>query len=74
MAMTFDDRGRLWVLMAPTYPHILPGQKPNDKLVILEDTDGDGRADKLTVFADGLYLPMGFELATAASTSRSSRT
>ena len=62
MAMTFDDRGRLWVLTSPTYPHILPGDKPKDKLVILDDTDGDGRADRLTVFADGLYLPMGFEL------------
>ena len=62
LAMTFDDRGRLWVLTSPTYPHVLPGQKPDDKLVVLEDTNGDGRADTLTVFADGLYLPMGFEL------------
>ena len=62
LAMAFDDRGRLWVLTSPTYPHVLPGAAPKDKLVILEDTNRDGRADKLTVFADGLYLPMGFEL------------
>ncbi len=62
LAMTFDARGRLWVLTSPTYPHLLPGQSPRDKLVILEDTNTDGRADTLTVFADGLYQPMGFEL------------
>jgi glucose/arabinose dehydrogenase/azurin len=62
LAMTFDDRGRLWALVSPTYPHLVPGQKPDDKLIILEDKDRDGRADTLTVFADGLYLPTGFEL------------
>jgi glucose/arabinose dehydrogenase/azurin len=62
LAMTFDPQGRLWVLTSPTYPHYFPGEPPDDKLVILEDTNGDGRADKLTVFADGLYVPMGFEL------------
>ena len=62
LAMTFDTRGRLWVLTSPTYPHVLPGVPPHDKLVILDDSDRDGRADKLTVFADGLYIPTGFEL------------
>ena len=62
LAMTFDTRGRLWVLTSPTYPHVLPGVPPHDKLVILEDVNQDGRADKLTVFADGLYIPTGFEL------------
>jgi azurin len=62
VAMTFDTRGRLWVLTAPTYPHYLPGRPPKDKLIILEDTDRDGRADTSTVFADGLYIPTGFEL------------
>ncbi|MBL9211153.1 MAG: c-type cytochrome [Opitutaceae bacterium] len=62
--MSFDNRGRLWVATMPTYPHWKPGDpKPNDKLIILEDTDGDGRADKQTVFADGLHLPIGFEIA-----------
>ena len=62
LAMTFDARGRLWVLTSPTYPHLLPGRSPGDKLVILEDVDGDGRADTSRIFADDLYVPMGFEL------------
>lgn len=62
VAMTFDAQGRLWVSSIPTYPHQEPGVAPDDKLIILEDTDGDGRADKHTVFADGLYQPVGFEL------------
>jgi mono/diheme cytochrome c family protein/glucose/arabinose dehydrogenase len=62
--MSFDNQGRLWVAVMPTYPHWKPGDAPpNDKLLILEDTDGDGRADKQTVFADGLHLPIGFEIA-----------
>ncbi|MBL9169065.1 MAG: c-type cytochrome [Verrucomicrobiales bacterium] len=62
--MSFDNRGRLWVAVMPSYPHWKPGDpKPNDKLLILEDTDHDGRADKQTVFAQGLHLPIGFELA-----------
>ena len=62
LAIAFDTRGRLWVLTSPTYPHYLPGVRPNDKLIILEDLNRDGRADKSTIFADGLYQPMGFEL------------
>ena len=62
VAMTFDARGRLWVITMPAYPHQEPGIDPDDKLIILEDTDGDGRADKHTVFADRLYQPVGFEL------------
>jgi mono/diheme cytochrome c family protein len=62
--MSFDNRGRLWVSVMPSYPHWRPGDpRPNDKLLIFEDTDGDGRADKQTVFAEGLHLPTGFELA-----------
>lgn len=62
--LSFDNKGRLWVALLPTYPHWKPGDpKPNDKLLILEDTNADGRADKRTVFADGLHLPVGFELA-----------
>lgn len=62
--LTFDNEGRLWVATMPSYPHYQPGdEKPDDKLIILEDTDGDGKADKQTVFADGLHLPVGFELA-----------
>jgi len=64
MQMSFDNRGRLWVATMPTYPAYRPGDPlPNDKILIYEDTDGDGRADKETVFADNLQLPIGFEFA-----------
>ena len=52
--IAFDARGRLWAVTMPSFPHTVPGLKPDDKIVILEDTDHDGKADKLTVFADGL--------------------
>ncbi|HEX8676214.1 MAG TPA: PVC-type heme-binding CxxCH protein, partial [Segetibacter sp.] len=62
--LSFDNKGRLWLTTMPTYPAWKPGdKKPNDKIIILEDTNGDGKADKQTVFADGLYIPVGFELA-----------
>ncbi len=62
--MTFDNKGRLWVSTLPSYPHYKPGDsKPNDKILILEDTNGDGKADKQIVFADKLHLPIGFEIA-----------
>jgi len=61
--MRFDSRGRLWVSCSTTYPHVYPGQEPADKIVILEDTDQDGRADKSVIFADDLHLPISFELA-----------
>lgn len=64
MQMSFDNKGRLWVATMPSYPHYKPGDaKPNDKIIILEDTNGDGKADKHTVFADHLHLPVGFEIA-----------
>ena len=62
--MSFDNRGRLWVAVMPSYPHWRPGDpRPNDKLIILEDTDKDGKADQQTTWADGLHLPTGFEFA-----------
>ena len=61
--MSFDSRGRLWVACWPTYPHWKPKEEMNDKLLILEDTDGDGKADKKIVFAGGLHCPTGFEFA-----------
>lgn len=62
--MTFDNKGRLWVVCMPSYPHYKPGDpKPNDKIIILEDTNGDGKADKETVFASGLHVPVGMEIA-----------
>jgi mono/diheme cytochrome c family protein/glucose/arabinose dehydrogenase len=54
----------MWVAAMPSYPHYRPGDaKPNDKLLIYEDTNNDGKADKEIVFADGLNLPIGFEFA-----------
>jgi len=55
--MNWDQRGRLWVVSSPLYPHIQPGQEEQDKIVILEDTDGDGVADKQTDFATNLHIP-----------------
>ncbi len=59
--MNFDPQGRLWVASSSVYPQIEPGQKANDKILILEDSDRDGKADKSTVFADGLLIPTGVE-------------
>lgn len=59
--MRWDSKGRLWIACSTTYPHVYPGNKPNDKLVILEDTDQDGKADKSTLFADDLNIPLSFE-------------
>ena len=61
--MTFDNKGRLWVVCMPSYPHYKPGDpKPNDKIIILEDTNQDGKADKETIFAEGLHVPVGMEI------------
>jgi putative heme-binding domain-containing protein len=60
--MTWDTKGRLWVAVWPSYPHWKPLDEMNDKILIFEDTDGDGKADKMTVFADKLHNPTGFEL------------
>lgn len=62
VSLTFDGKGRLWVSTMPTYPQVSPGEEPHCRILILEDTDGDDRADKRTVFAEGLHLPGGFEL------------
>lgn len=60
MNLAFDARGRLWVTDSTEYPFAAPpDRKPRDTLRILEDTDGDGRADKVTVFADELNIPIG---------------
>jgi putative heme-binding domain-containing protein len=58
VAMTFDDRGRIWVTESVEYPRKSAGPG-RDRVKILEDTDGDGRADKITVFAEGLNIPTG---------------
>ncbi len=60
--MRWDAKGRLWVSCSTTYPHVYPGREPEDKIVILEDTDNDGKADKSTVWADDVHIPLSFEL------------
>ncbi|PHS13211.1 MAG: sorbosone dehydrogenase [Blastopirellula sp.] len=57
--MNFDAQGRLWVASSSIYPQIKPGQVANDKIIVLEDADHDGVAEKSTVFADGLLIPTG---------------
>jgi putative heme-binding domain-containing protein len=59
--MQFDPQGRLWVAVWPDYPHWKPTEEMNDKILIFEDTKGTGKADKMTVFADHLNCPTGFE-------------
>jgi putative heme-binding domain-containing protein len=59
--MSFDTKGRLWVAVWPSYPHWKPKEEMNDKILIFEDTKGTGKADKMTVFADHLHCPTGFE-------------
>jgi glucose/arabinose dehydrogenase/lysophospholipase L1-like esterase len=59
--MAFDTRGRLWIASWKTYPHWQPKTAMDDKLIILEDTNGDGKADKSTIFAGDLHNPTGFE-------------
>ena len=67
--MRWDARGRLWVVQSTTYPQIKPGEIPNDKVLILEDTKQGGYADKIAVFADGLMIPTGLEIAPVAQSS-----
>jgi lysophospholipase L1-like esterase len=46
--IAFDARGRLWVVTMPSFPHTVPGQPQEDKIIVLEDTDRDGKADRCT--------------------------
>src|SRR5262249_30740150 len=77
IAMCLDDRGRVWVAEAYCYPIRRPGkgpildrtakkgkheQDPGDRILIFEDTDGDGKFDKCTVFLEGLNLVSGLEV------------
>jgi plastocyanin len=61
IAIRFDGKGRLWVSTSTTYPQIMPGEAPQDRILILEDTNGDHRADKCSVWADKLAIPLSFE-------------
>ncbi|MFN0197147.1 MAG: PVC-type heme-binding CxxCH protein, partial [Planctomycetaceae bacterium] len=59
--MNWDPEGRLWIASSEIYPHIKPGETANDKVLLLEDADHDGVAEKTSVFADGLLIPTGLE-------------
>ena len=62
--MAFDNKGRLWVATMASYPHYRIGDPhPKDKLIIFEDTNNDGKADKQINFADDLHIPIGFEIS-----------
>lgn len=64
IAFAWDERGRCWVVETRDYPHgVNPGGEGQDSVKICEDTDGDGKADKFTVFADKLNLPTGIVFA-----------
>jgi putative membrane-bound dehydrogenase-like protein len=60
VAMTWDERGRCWVIESPDYPNDTRDDGVGtDRISVLEDTDGDGMADSKTVFAENLNLPTG---------------
>lgn len=67
LQIRFDARGRLWVACGAGYPHPEPGAEPDDRIVLLEDSNRDGRADRSTVFARGLFLPLGLEVLADGS-------
>jgi glucose/arabinose dehydrogenase len=58
VAMTFDERGRIWITESLEYPRRSAGPG-RDRVKVIEDTDGDGRADRFSVFAEGLNIPSG---------------
>ena len=59
--MNWDERGRLWVIETVDYPNeVKKGDIGSDRIIILEDTNGDGKADKTTIFADKLNIPTSF--------------
>src|SRR5215207_6908770 len=61
MNLAFDARGRLWVTHSREYPIAAARGAGRDRVSILEDTTGDGRADRITTFADSLNIPIGIE-------------
>ena len=65
IAMNWDEKGRLWVIETVDYPNTVRNDQGvgDDKVKILEDTDGDGKADKVTVFAENLNIPTSFAFA-----------
>lgn len=61
VAMCFDEQGRIWVTESLEYPRRSPGPG-RDRVKVLEDTTGDGKADKVTIFAEGLNIPSGIQV------------
>ena len=60
MNLAFDARGRLWVTDTVEYPYAAPADRPGrDTIKVLEDADGDGRAETITTFAGELNIPIG---------------
>ncbi|MFT5470748.1 MAG: putative heme-binding domain-containing protein [Verrucomicrobiales bacterium] len=57
--INFDREGRLWVSSSQTYPQLNVNQDPNDRIIILEDTNNDRRADKSSIYYDELIIPGG---------------
>jgi putative heme-binding domain-containing protein len=55
--MNWDSRGRLWLVSSGLYPHIEPFQEEQDRVLVLEDLDRDGAADKVSTYAEGLHIP-----------------
>jgi putative membrane-bound dehydrogenase-like protein len=62
IAMAIDDRGRLWIAEAYSYPRRVRDEQAKDRILIFEDADGDGRFDTRKVFADRLNLVSGLEV------------
>ena len=62
IAMAIDDRGRIWIAEAYTYPTRAANGEGKDRILIFEDTDLDGMLDKRTVFIEGLNLVSGLEV------------
>src|SRR6185295_4035569 len=62
VSFCIDDRGRLWVVEGNTYPAWKDASPEKDRILIFEDTDGDGRFDTRKVFVEGLVYATGIEV------------
>lgn len=62
IAMTIDDRGRLWIAEGLAYPKKRKPEEAEDRILIFEDEDGDGKFDSRKIFIEGLNLVSGLEV------------